>query len=316
MEHKPRNMSFTTIFISVCRGVGDFPKLMNMAPFRVVLHLFFLAFIMALFITGSRSFSVFRSINMLCAEIEQQCGDFVMNEHGLRPAIEPDKAKKIYSADCSFRYFPGNDFKLETIEKDLNNIGVIWNPGIMLMWVKQPNDKYSAVPLVYPVLNNQWGGFDLIKRISDASSLSTAELADYVKNKGNPQGPFNMKFSQRGIEAARPAIKFYTAVIIFIAFFGQIFSQALLFTVIYSMIFAFVGGGRIRTLKFRQIFAVGTYCTFPAIFIASFFPALRLPFDYQTVFLFAFLIYLVVVFNFLQRFLAATEAIAKEITGK
>lgn len=312
MECKPRNMNFGSIFISVCRGVGDFPKLMNMAMFRVLLHLFFLAFLMALFITGSRSFAFFRSINNLCDDINQQCGDFVMSDQGLRPTIEPDKAKKIYSVNCSLRYFPNNDFKLENINKDLNHIGVIWTPGIMLMWVRLPDDKYSAVPLVYPVIKNEWGLAELTTRLTAMSSLSTTELAEYIKTKGAPQGPFNVKFIQRGIDSARPAIKFYTAVIVFGAFFSQIFFQALLFIGIYALIFSFVGGGRIRKLKFRQIFAVATYCAFPAIFIASFFPALRLPIDYQTVFLFAFLIYLVIVFNFLQRLLATTAAQIKE----
>jgi len=316
MARKTRNMSFAAIFLSVCRGVRDFPKLMNLSPIRVVLHLFFLAFLMAMFIAGSRSIAVFRSIDVLCSKIEQQCGDFVMDKDGLRPAIEPDKAKLLYSANCSFRYFPGNDFKLDAIKKDLTNIGVIWNPGIMVMWIKLPDDKYSAIPLIYPVLKDDWGFDELSTRISDMSPLTTTELATYIKQKGNIAGPFNMNFSNNSIGAAQPAIKFYSAVVIFIAYLGQIFFQALLFIGIYSLIFAFVGGGRIRKLKFKQIFAVGTYCAFPAIFIASFFPALHLPLDFQTVFLFAFLIYLVVVFNYLQRFLAVTEAIAKEITGK
>jgi hypothetical protein len=310
----PRNMSFGSIFISVCRGVRDFPILMNMSPVRVVLHLFFLSFLMALFITGSRSFAVFRSINMLCDEIQQQCGDFVIDKNGLRPSIEPDKAKLLYSANCSFRYFPDNDFKLDAIEKDLTHLGVVWNPGIMVLWVKVPDNKYSAFPLVYPVIKDEWDVFDLIKRIVAASSLTTAELADYVKKKGNTHGSFNVKFFRTSIDSVRPGIKFTAALIIFIAFFGQIFLQALLFTGIYSIIFSFVGGGRIKNLKMKQIFAVGTYCTFPAIFIASFFPALRLPLDYQTVFLFAFLIYLIVVFNYLQRVLAIMAQVEKNIT--
>ncbi len=314
MKCKPRNMSFGSIFISVCRGVGDFPKLMDMALFRVVLHLFFLAFLMALFITGSRSFAVFSSINTLCDNIEQQCGDFVMSDHGLRPTIEPDKAKVIYSNNCSFRYFPNNDFKLDAIDKDLTNVGIIWTPGIMLMWIRLPDNKYSAFPIVYPVLKNEWNLMDFIERVLAASSLTNTELANYIKNKGKPEGSFNMDFSNISINVARPGIKFTAAVAIFIAFFSQIFFQALLFTGIYSLIFAFVGGGKIRTLKFRQVFAVATYCAFPAIFIAAFFPALRLPVDYQTVFLFAFLIYLVIVFNFLQRFLAATAVETKKET--
>jgi hypothetical protein len=316
MARKNRNMSFAAIFISVCRGVKDFPKLMNLSPIRVVLHLFFLVFLMAMFITASRSIAIFRSIDVLCNKIEHQCGDFVMDAHGLRPTISPDQAKLIYSANCSFRYFPDDKFKLDTIKKDLSNLGVVWTPGIMVMWIKLSDDKYSAIPLIYPVLKDDWGVKELSTRLADMSSLNVNELAAYIKAKGNIAGPFNMNFSKSSIAIAQPAIKVYSAMVVFIAYLGQIFFQALIFTGIYSLIFAFVGGGMIRKLKFRQIFAVGTYCTFPAIFIASFFPALRLPFDFQTVFLFAFLIYLVVVFNYLQRFLTVTEAIAKEITGK
>lgn len=313
MVKKSRNMSFAAIFISVCRGVRDFPRLMNLSPVRVVLHLFFLAFLMALFITFSRSFAVFRSIDLLCSEIEQQCGDFIIDEHGLRPSIAPDKEKLLYSANCSFRYYPNNDFNLTAIEQDITNFGVIWNPGIMVLWMRLPDNKYSVIPLIYPKFNEAWNVSDVASRVNEMSSLTVPELADYIKTKGNVAGPFNVRFTRQSVMVLKQAIKFYAAAVIFFAFLGNIFFQALLFTVIYAIIFSLVGGGKIKTLKMKQIFAVGTYCTFPAIFIASFFPALRLPLDYQTVFLFAFLIYLVVVFNYLQRFLLVAGVIEEQL---
>ncbi len=303
MGERPRNMSFAAIFISVCRGVKDFPRLMNMSPVRVVLHLFFLSFLMAMLITVSRSLDVFSSINQLCDGIQQQCGDFVMDANGLRPELAPNKPKTIFAADCSLRYFPDDNFDLKVIKKDIGNVGVIWTPGIMVLWIRLANKHYSAVPLIYPVFQGRWGANELAERLNEMSDLTIGELTDYIRTKGNPQGEFNVNFTHGSIEVIRPAIKIYAATIIFIAFLGQIFFQALFFIGIYSIIFSFIGGGEIKALKFRQIFAVGSYCAFPAIFIASFFPAFQLQFDYQTVFLLAFLIYLVVVFNFLQRVL-------------
>jgi hypothetical protein len=281
---------------------------MNLSPIRAALHLFFLAFVAALFIFGCRSFSIFGDIDLLCEKINSECGEITITQNGIRPAIAPEKNRFFYSANTVLRYFPDNKIDLKSMTEDIQPVGVVWTPGIVVLTFRTQEEKYSVVPIIYPTDLVMLSISRFISDLQRMSMMTPAQISDYVKQRGLPEGPFNVNFETMSVMKLKPMIYFYTAVILCGAFLLQILLQALLFIGIYSIIFSFIGGGRLKKLKLKQMFVIGTYTAFPAIFIASFFPALELPFlDYQDVFLFAFLIYLVVVFNRVQRFLLSVE---------
>ena len=99
----------------------------------------------------------------------------------------------------------------------------------------------------------------------------------------------------------------------FFYFWFEFCFQTLFLTVLFSIFYRFIGGRGITKLTFREIFCSGFYAAVPPMLIATFFPALDLPFiPFETVFMVGYFIYFICVLNYLERMADTKNTLPKQ----
>ncbi|OGV56899.1 MAG: hypothetical protein A2017_05180 [Lentisphaerae bacterium GWF2_44_16] len=286
-------MNFFNILFSVCTGTEIFPKLLDISLRRSIFHFILLTIACAFFILGGRAFPLWHSIDSTCNALSIEFGSLQIDNDGILPSKSPEKPRELFLLDnLRVNYSPSEQDELKLLDSDNSKFGVAWTPGILCAWMKLNSSDYLFMPLIYPEKNIT------IPR----APMTKSEGVEYIKKYASAKGPFNFLLSKVNFSAMKPALFFYISAIIFMAALFKIIVSAVLFTSIFAVIYSLVGRDALSSLPVKKLFVIGTYTAFPCIVIASFFPALELPFlDYQTVFLITFLFYLFIVFNRIQK---------------
>lgn len=286
-------MNFFNILFSVCTGTEIFPKLLDISLRRSVFHFIIISAVSAFFILGGRAFPLWHNIDKTCNALGTEFGALQIDNAGILPSKAPEKSRELFLLEnLRVNYSPTEQDVLKSLENDNSKFGIAWTPGILCAWMKLNSSDFLFMPLIYPE-----------KNISiPKGPMTKSEGADYIKKYASAKGPFNFLLSKVDFSAMKPALFFYISGIIFMAAFFKITVSSILFTSIFAVIYSLVGRDALSSLPVKKLFIIGTYAAFPCIVIASFFPALDLPFfDYQTVFLVTFLFYLFIVFNRIQK---------------
>jgi hypothetical protein len=291
-----KNMHFFPILASTCGGTEGFTMLAkNARAAKAMLHLGALTFFASLLIVSCGWFRLDSKVDRIITFLQERLGGIEIVKSGIRPVNEPEKAKYyLVTPDLEFNYTP----KAKVTAKDLgqsNNVnkGIIWSPGIVAMWLRSGKDQYTYMPFIWAP-----------SKIAFPEIMNKKDLAAKLTRIGLPEGPFNMnlkKNQKSKIDIFKLPVVFYTSGFLYVGHYISILFQTLFFALIFSFIFGFTGRRNLRDMPWNRLFAIVIYASFPAIIVASFFPALDLPIDYQTVFLFCYVCYLMVALMRVER---------------
>ena len=126
--------------------------------------------------------------------------------------------------------------------------------------------------------------------------MTAVELSALLNSVASSKGPYNFKFETLNITTLGQRFVPVISIALFVLFYIMIGFWTVFFALVFSSVFGFTGKRAYRTMPWSRLFAIVIYASFPPITVASLFPALSLPYiDYQTVFLFCYVCYLMVV---------------------
>ncbi len=297
----PDNMNFFPILAGTCRGTGIFAILTHRArTARALLHLASLAFFAALMCATCEWFRLEEKFGRITGFIQEKTGGISVTESGIKPVIEPNKAKYyLVFPDLEFKYTPDIQVQASDINVDTDTTkGIIWTPGIVALWVRNADGLFGFTPVIWATSK---GTFPKVL-YNSMTPVSKESLVNKLSKSGNPNGPFSLRPKNSNIkEMFTPLFVLVASFLLYIVYFLQIVFQTLFFALIFSMIFGFTGRRNARTLPFNRLLAIVIYASFPPIIIGSIFSALDLPIDYQTVFLFCYVCYLMAVMLRVER---------------
>ncbi len=292
------NMNFFNIFFSVCRGTSLFPILTYMPIKRVLIHLAILVTLLAGFITVCKTFPAIQFKNRILTDINKEFGSIENTNHGFLPTVSP-KQKRLLEIVPGYvmAYFPDNQFNSNELGTKKFDRGIIWNPGFAGMWIKQPNDGFVIIQLIYTT--------KIFSRFSseNLTPKNAGLMTETIKEFYDTKGPF--VFGNLPQMASTFLFSY-----LFSSYFMELLRGlfcVLIFNTLFTGCYSFGGGAAMAGLRYRNLWVIGVYASFPALLIASFFPAFDLPFfDYSTIYLFAFLGYFLFIFSKFQRMRAQT----------
>ncbi len=294
-------MNFFPVLAGTCAGTKIFSMLTRHArAARAILHLAALSFLMSLIISACWWFSFKERVSQVTGFIQEQTGGISVTDSGIRTVSEPDKAKYLLVIpNLELKYIPEVTVKTDDINIDKEaGSGIIWTPGIVALWVRKTDNNYVFVPLIWSISEGTLPQI-LYKSLDPVSKTS---LAEKLTKGGNVKGPFNIRPQKGNIKQVfTEHIALGGASGICVLNFLNIIIQTLFFALIFSLIFGFTGRRNARTLPFNRLLAIVIYASFPPIIIGSIFLALDLPIDYQTVFLFCYVCYLMAVMLRVER---------------
>ncbi|MFA6103716.1 MAG: hypothetical protein WCV67_10405 [Victivallaceae bacterium] len=291
-------MSFFNTLSGVCKGTEIFLQLFRLSPWKALWHLLILTTLCAIFITTAKTFPLYKDIDIACDTITEQFGRIKFTDKGILPSVEPEKARVVQLTEiATVAYIPDlqtaplPDFDHESTR------GVFWSPGIVAGWYKTDANEYLLIPLIYAPEK---------ARISTRPFQKDAIMA-YLKENSSVGNPLGLPFSSVSAADRKIPVKICVTLITFGLQFIQILFQTIVLTSLFTMIFNLVGSRNFKILKFRNIFVTAIYAGFPAIIIASFFPAFDLPLDFNTVYIFCFAVYFIYIMSRLERDLSGEK---------
>jgi hypothetical protein len=300
--------SFISTLFAVCSGTKVFTKIINFGLLKTFWHLILLGIICAFVFTAVNSPSMKREITETCNYLQSQFGNIVVKKDGVYPQLNPNKSRDLNYRYLQFNYVPSvNDLKDIKINSDMNYSGFVWTPKGIVGWMKLDSNDV----ILYPALTNL-GSTKLFK------FLPKDQVQNYAKE--NSLTSFNNLMLKICGQAEIPIIGFFTlnktnsfsdfsntiyywsAGIMLIRFFFTILINALLYSLIFAAVYKFTGRNTLYNLNFKKFFSIAVYASFPAIIIGTLLELAQPPwFQYQTIFIFAFVIYLIAVTNKLRK---------------
>lgn len=298
-------MSFFNIVFGVCKGTEIFLQLFRLSVWKALWHLLILAVLCTAFVTTVKSFPLFKDIENACVTITEQFGAIKVTGKGIFPSIEPEKARIVQLTDvANIIYIP--DLKNATLpdfDKDNISRGMFWTPTLITGWYKTDVSDYLLFPLIY---NHRKTGIT-------TKPFQKENILPYLADNSSEGNPLKIPDTVANIKDYSVFIKCYAAFFSFCFYLIQVLLQPLILTSIFALIFNLVGSRNLKILQFKDIFVTAIYAGFPAIIIASFFPAFDLPMDFSTVYIFCFAVYFIYIMSRLERDLSGEKP--EEPTG-
>ncbi|MCP4179561.1 MAG: DUF1189 domain-containing protein [bacterium] len=300
--------NFFTVLISVCSGTKVFTKIIKFSLLKTFWHLILLGIICSFIFTAVSSPNIKKEITNTCNYLQSQFGNIVVKKDGVYPQLNPTKSRNINYRYLQFDYVPSvKDLKNIKINSNMNYSGFIWTPKSIVGWMKLNENEV----ILYPALTN-------LNSTKLFKFLSKDKIDNYAKN--NSLTSFDNLMLKVCAQGEIPIVGFFTmnkvnsftdfsdtiyyfsAGILLIRFFFTIIINALLYSLIFAAVYKFTGKNTLYNLSFKKFFSIAIYASFPAIIIGTLLELAQPPwFQYQTIFIFAFVIYLIAVTNKLRK---------------
>lgn len=289
---KINKTSFINALAGVCVSVEIFQKLKQQKVWRTLLHFGFLAFLCSFFIMLAGHGYMLEEIDKPLDIFEKSAGGIVLRDGGFYPEKEPEKAYEIMlSPLIKLVYSPRFAlFNSDWINK--NGITILWFPRFWCVTMTSSQTLRMRVFSGFPDSSMQ--------EMLDIDDRD--ELMEYLEKRSIEADKKVKKTDGKSFMVSRLEIeKFYLGGRFFYYWF-EFCIQALFCTLLFSVFYRFVGARSNTKLKFSEIFCSSFYAAMPPMLIASFFPALDLPFlQFNTVFLIGYFIYFLYVLNYLEQ---------------
>eukprot|EP00831_Metopus_contortus_P031827 TRINITY_DN25867_c0_g1_i1.p2 TRINITY_DN25867_c0_g1~~TRINITY_DN25867_c0_g1_i1.p2 ORF type:complete len:301 (+),score=47.45 TRINITY_DN25867_c0_g1_i1:979-1881(+) len=268
--------------------------ILALLPFRrALLHLFMLTIMLALFITACRIYPALELRGKIMSGLTGEFGTIKASDGGFLPEIAPEKRRSMEILPTYLlSYFPNKEFTLADMHIGDFSRGVLMTPGFVTLWIKKPESGFVLIPIVYST--------SILNRFSSDSltPVNGEVMIETVKEMYDVKGPFIFE----DVNSVASSFTIYYVVLRYLLEFARALFCVLVFNTLFTGCYSIGGGAAMAGMTYRNLWIMGVYASFPALIIASFFPAFDLPyFDYSTVYLFAFLGYFMFIFNKLQR---------------
>ncbi|HJO95234.1 MAG TPA: hypothetical protein QF753_17690 [Victivallales bacterium] len=300
--------NFFSILFSVCSGTKIFTRIINFRLLKTFWHLILLGIICSFIFTAVSSPNMKKEILDTCNYLQNQFGNIIVKKDGVYPQLNPNKSRNLNYRYLQFDYAPSlKDINNIKINSDMNYSGFIWTPKSIVGWMKLNDNEV----ILYPAVTN----LDSTKLFK---FLSKDKIDNYAKS--NSLTDFNnllLKICAQGdipivgffsldkinsFTGFANSIFYWSAGIVLVRFFFTIIINALLYSLIFAAVYKFTGKKTLYNLNFKKFFSIAIYASFPAIIIGTLLELAQPPwFQYQTIFIFAFVIYLIVVTNRLRK---------------
>ena len=223
---------------------------------------------------------------------EKSAGGIVLRDGGFYPEKEPEKAYEIMlSPLIKLVYSPRFAlFNSDWINK--NGITILWFPRFWCVTMTSSQTLRMRVFSGFPDSSMQ--------EMLDIDDRD--ELMEYLEKRSIEADKKVKKTDGKSFMVSRLEIeKFYLGGRFFYYWF-EFCIQTLFLTLLFTVFYRFVGARNMTGLTFKEIFCSGIYAAAPSMLVASFFPALDLPFiPFETVFITGYFIYFLCVLNYLER---------------
>lgn len=286
-------IDFFRILASVCRETTMFP-ILALLPFRrALLHLFMLTIMLAMVVTACRIYPALELRDKIMSGLTEEFGTIKASEGGFLPEIAPEKRRFMEILPTYLlTYFPNKEFTFADMNTGDFSRGVLMTPGFVTLWIKKPDSGFVLIPIVYST--------SMLNRFSSDSltPVNGEVMVETAREMYDAKGPFIFD----DVNSVASSFTIYYVVLRYLMELGRALFCVLVFNTLFTGCYSIGGGAAMAGMRYRNLWIMGVYASFPALIIASFFPALDLPyFDYSTVYLFAFLGYFMFIFNKLQR---------------
>jgi len=292
-------MSFFNTLFGVCKGTEIFLQLFRLSPWKALWHLLILTTLCAIFITAAKTVPLYKDIDVACDTIAEQFGLIKFSDNGIFPSANPEKGRVVQLTETvTLAYIP--DLKtaaLPDFDQDGSTRGVFWSPGIVAGWYKTDTAEYLLVPLICASQKARIFGRPFQKD----------SIMPYLRENSSDGNPLRLPVNSVNVAEMKVPVKIYASIITLCLQFIQIVFQTIVLTTLFTIIFNMVGSRNFKILKFKNIFVTAIYAGFPAIIIASFFPAFDLPLDFNTVYIFCFAVYFIYIMSRLERDLSGEK---------
>jgi len=302
-----KTKNFFFILYSVCSGTKIFPDLAKNGYLRAFWHLVLLSIICSIgFMLGNMP-NLKNDITKACSILTREFGGIVVGKDGIYPKILRDKERHIEYEFFQIDYLPeqadADKLKLNTA---LYTSGIIWTPMSATGWLKINNNQiilYSALTSlsdttffsIYPATH-------ITNYIKQTPKLTGKEQPLFLKLclQGNIPiiGAFLLK-SIDNFDILIPSLIQWSSVIIMLKFFATVILNMLFYGLIFALIYRFTSrNGYAKKYTFKFFFVTAVYASFPAIIIGTLLSLAQTRwFDYSTIFIIAFVIYLFFILN-------------------
>ena len=290
--------SFIEAVSSVCVAREIFLRLKNQSILRTLLHIVFLAFLCSLFIMFAGHDDMLKKIEKPLDAFESATGGIVYSMGAVYPAKEANKAFEVMlSPRMKLVYSPDfKSFQANWINKDGTTI--LWFPSFWCITMTVQGHSIVKTYSGYPDSSMQ----DITEHEDRDALMKYLAKRDKKSREDIKNGDLR-SWNVNRIEIERMYIGG-----LFFYFWFEFVIQTLFITVLFSVFYRFIGARNMTKLTFREIFCSGIYAAVPAMLIASFFPALNLPFfRFETILMICILVYFIAVLNFLEHAINAEK---------
>ena len=299
--------NFIKILISVCSGTKIFPEIVKNSIFRVLFHLILISILCAVGFVIIRTPELKRNISEVSGFLQREFGSAIVKTHGIYPENTPDKERNLSYSNVQINYYPKlPDEKDFNIAGNLENLGFIWLPTGITGWMKLDSTRYVVYQGITSANSPQWfnvtnkdGIYSYLKnnKVDSFDNLYTCLCAPLPGDIPLFMLLAPLKGGINTFYGFDSDVYFYSAIMAGVKIIIMIIFNALFYSLLFGVFFS-ISGRRApkREYTFKTAFNTAIYAGFPAIIIGTIFTIAKMQLlEYQTVYLIAMFIYLIVI---------------------
>jgi len=281
-------MNFFSTLFGVCAGTGTFPELAKRSLWRATWHFLLMSALCALIIAAGRQSYVTDLVNKAYGQLTAVYGE--LKDSG-RGGIEVEKNNRQPSSvrlalpqPITFCYMPSTPDQLPGDFDEGAGSGFVASPTHLVMWSKAPVNRAFLLP------SGTLPGKYLPFSRAAVEKLLTEQVASEVQ----PE--------QSGVSELLAMLKSPAKPVFIMLFLSQLLMVLTLsvpVVALFSLVFGWFGAQRSGNLvTLREAFVIDIYAGFPAMLVASAFPAFDIRFlDFNLVYSLGLVIYAMIAVN-------------------
>ena len=292
--------SFLRAMAGVCSGTEIFRSLIRQKAWRIVLHLFLVLMVCSVLVPSIRMTVDAAQIRETLGQLQQSFGKIRIYGMQMLPSLRPDEMRVVMlGKQLPLIYVPAKTMPDWEQYREYPVLAV-WQPGYLsfVQRLSSTDVMLSSFPLGMTSA-----------MIPTPQKLTMQELSEaFLKNStALPQKEVSadaeFKIPQEAIsEEDFDFLKGMFWAALCGVFWMEAVPPLLIFLTLFIGVFTLTSTVRDRTLRFGELVKAGAYASCPAIFVASFFPALDLPLlEYSTAYMIGAVCYFFVAVNRLER---------------
>lgn len=277
-------VSFSRALFGTCSGLEVFWVLRNQSWGRIIWHMCLMGVFCSLLITWGENSRVRPAISAGVRIFKSVFGEKVScDKNGFLPEKNPGVSRSVaLPNDGRLWYLAQGKIQSSVTEIEKNSYVIFWAPKGFATCVQNVPGQWQ-ISVIQPEKERMM--------LSGKKNLSSSQLLEMSFT-----SPWDWQLGENTSFTAEEIGKFFSGMT-GMTYFVQNLLLTLLLPLIYTAVFVgmfrLTSGGRYPLcLSYREFWKMGIYAGFPALLVASAFPALNLPFlTFSTVYMVGLLIY-------------------------